>query len=409
MDGDSDTARGTVSRPHGEPSVSAANTHRMRPGRLEAVDLLRGLMVALMVLDHSREYFSAAALRFEPTAMLQTTSALFVTRWVTHLCAPTFVLLSGLSVYLQRANGRTGNALRTRLLARGAWLILLEATVIGFAFNFAEPFLFLQVIWAIGFGMILLTPLIELPGLAVAAIGVALIGLNPLLSELTMSFLPAPLWHALFQPGPIAPLPGVVAYPALPWAGVLLLGYGIAPALLARRDHLRRTALLTGGVLLTAFAVLRLAGIGDPRPWGIGTTAVLRALSFLNVTKYPPTPQYLLLMLGTSALLLSALAGVEARRLPMLRAFGRAPFFTYVLHIFIIHTSAMLIGVAMGMPASLFSGFIENSAPLKGAGWGFGLGWVLVAWVATLLVLRPLSIRFARLKANRSDWWLSYL
>jgi uncharacterized membrane protein len=391
------------------PRPAAAGADPARPGRLDPIDLLRGLMVALMVLDHVREYFSAAALQFEPTDLFRTTPALFAVRWVTHLCAPTFVLLSGLSVSLQRANGREGGALRRRLLARGAWLILLELTAIGFAFNFAEPFLFLQVIWAIGFGMVLLALLLDLPAVAIAAIGIALIVLNPVLSEAAAPYLSGALWHVLFAPGPIAPLPGVVAYPGLPWAGVLLLGYGLGPALLARRSKLRHVALLTACALLAGFVALRLAGIGDPRPWDVGPTTILRTLSFLNVTKYPPTPQYLLVTLGTSALLLAAFASVDSRRLPMLRAFGRAPFFNYVVHIYLIHLSAMAIGVAMGLPASLFAGFIESSAPLKDAGWGFGLAWVLAIWAATLLALRPLSIWFAGLKARRTQWWLSYL
>ncbi len=380
-----------------------------RPGRLDSLDLLRGLMVALMVLDHVREYFSAAALQFEPTNMLQTTPALFAARWVTHLCAPTFVLLSGLSVYLQQANGRTGNALRARLVTRGAWLILLEVTVIGFGFNFAEPFVFLQVIWAIGFGMIILAALTGFPPIVSAIVGVGLIVLNPILSQGAEPYLSSAIWHALFSPGPIAPIPGVAAYPALPWTGILLLGYGIGPQLLARRDRLARAALITAGTLLAAFVALRLAGVGDPRTFGVGPAPVLRALSFLNVSKYPPTPQYILLTLGTSALLLAAFAMVQARRFPMLRAFGRVPFFTYVVHIYVIHVSAMLVGLTLGMPASLFSGFIENSAPLKDAGWGFSLPWVLVVWAATLLALRPLSIWFAGLKSRRSEWWLSYL
>ena len=378
-------------------------------GRIEAVDLLRGLMVALMVLDHVREYFSAAALQFEPTDMVRTSSALFLTRWVTHLCAPTFVFLSGMSVFFQRANGRTGQALRKRLLARGLWLILLEVTLIGFAFNFAEPFLFLQVIWAIGFGMILLALLVELPAAAVAAIGVGLILFNPLLSTAAAPYLPEALWHALFSPGPLAPLPGVVAYPALPWAGILLVGYGAAPSLVGQGPGMRRTALIAGTAMLVGFILLRFAGIGDPRTWGEGSTAALRAFSFLNVSKYPPTPQYLLVTLGVSAFLLAAFSSLDARRLPMLRAFGRVPFFTYVVHIYIIHTAAMLTGIAWGLPPSYFAGFIESSALLRDARWGFGLGWVLALWVATLLVLRPLAIWFAQVKSTRPRWWLSYL
>lgn len=366
-------------------------------------------MVALMVLDHVREYFSAAALQFEPTAIFQTTPALFATRWVTHLCAPAFVFLSGVSVHLQRANGRIGGALSLRLLARGSWLILLEITVIGFAFNFAEPFLFLQVIWAIGFGMILLSCLAALPNALIAVLGIALIALNPALSAISAPHLPTPLWHALLSPGPLAPLPGVVAYPALPWFGVLALGYAAGPALVAFRSRLGRTALVAGGALLAAFVLLRLIGVGDPRPWGEGPTAVLRALSFINVSKYPPTPQYILITLGVSALLLAALSRVDGRRLPMLRAFGQAPFFTYILHIYLIHASALLVGLMQGLPASAFAGFIESTAALKQAGWGFGLGWVLLGWLVALLILRPCAIWFARLKSTRSRWWFSYL
>ncbi len=394
----------------GEPMRTTQQAAPSAPlGRIEAIDLLRGLMVALMVLDHVREYFSAAALQFEPTVMLQTTPALFATRWVTHLCAPTFVFLSGMSVYLQRANGRVGAALRKRLLARGMWLILLEVTLVGFAFNFAEPFIFLQVIWAIGFGMILLALLIEAPSIAIAAVGFILLMFDYVLGAAVAPYLPKALWHMLFSPGPLAPLPGVVAYPALPWAGILLLGYGLATTIVGEGVIRRRRVLVAGAVMLVCFVILRVSGIGDPRSFGIGPTILLRALSFFNVTKYPPTPQYVLLTLGVSALLLAALSPVGPRRLPMLRAFGRAPFFTYVLHIYLIHTAALLIGMALGLPASSFAGFIESSAPLKEAGWGFGLGWVYAIWIATLLILRPIAIWFANIKSKRSQWWLSYL
>ena len=294
-------------------------------------------------------------------------------------------------------------------MTRGAWLILLELTVIGFAFNFAEPFVFLQVIWAIGIGMIVLALLISLPPIVIAILAACMIALNPLISQLAQPYFPALLWQILFAPGPIAPLPGAVAYPAVPWVGILLLGYGAGPLLAREPARRRQIALTCSAFLIGGFVVLRLAGIGDPRPYGVGSTALLRALSFINITKYPPTPQYVLLTLGVSAALLAGFTMIDGRRLPMLRAFGRAPFFTYIVHIFLIHTSALLVGLAMGFPAKDFAGFIESSAALKDAGWGFSLPIVIGVWIATLLALRPIAIWFARVKGGRAHWWLSYL
>lgn len=383
-------------------------TPRARP-RVDAVDLLRGLMVALMVLDHVREYFSADALLFEPNDMLRTTPALFLVRWVTHLCAPSFVLLSGLSVHIQATNGRTDLALARRLLARGGWLILLELTVIGFGFNFSEPFVLLQVIWAIGLGMIVLAAFIAAPRLLIGCVGAALVAFDLRLAGALGPVLPGWLFHALLLPGPLGPVPGMVAYPALPWVGIFLLGYAVGPWLLAQRSDLARRALMAAAVLIPLFVALRVLGIGDPLPWGIGASPALRALSFINVSKYPPSPQYVTLMLGTSALLLAGLHRIEPARLPMLRAFGRAPFFTYLVHIYLVHGSALLLGVAIGTPAGAFAGFIESAAGLKAAHWGLPLGAVLLVWAATLVILRPLAIRFAAVKNRRTEWWLSYL
>jgi uncharacterized membrane protein len=392
----------TTDPPHGV----AGATPRLR---VAAIDLLRGLMVALMVLDHTREYFSAAALQFDALDVSRTTPQLFATRWVTHLCAPTFVFLAGVSVHLQRVGGKAERAIRRQLLTRGLWLILLEATVIGFAFNFGEPFLFLQVIWAIGIGMVALAAFSFLPGWIVGGVGFLSVALTPLLTAVTQPLLAGPLWHLLFVPGPLSPLPGVTVYPVIPWFGVLALGYAAGPLLARPGETLRRRALIAGVILLAAFTLLRTAGIGDVRAGGAAPDAVLRALTFIDVSKYPPSLQYVCVTLGVSALLLAALTAASPARLRMLHAFGSAPFFTYVLHIYIVHGLALLVGVAVGVPASAFTHFIEGTRALRDAGWGFGLPMVFVVWMIVLIILSPLSIRFSAVKRGRGRWWLSYV
>jgi uncharacterized membrane protein len=192
--------------------------------RVEIVDLMRGLVVALMVLDHTREYFSAAAGVFSPTDPEQTTLAFFVTRWATHLCAPTFVFLAGASIRLRQAGG---GDLQRFLLVRGVWLLALEFTVIGFGFNFAEPILFFQVIWAIGFSMVLMSVLVRAPPASVGALGLAIIAGHGLFSGIDAARFgaAAPLYELMMAPGPAPFLPGIIAYPALPWFGILAVGY----------------------------------------------------------------------------------------------------------------------------------------------------------------------------------------
>lgn len=393
-----------------------------QPRRLEFVDRLRGLVIALMVLDHVREYFSADALLFQPTDLARTTPALFATRWVTHLCAPTFVLLAGVAAALQVAaqRARGGDARRdlrrvARFLAtRGAWLVALEVTLVGFALDFRAPFLFLQVIWAIGVGLLLLAPLVRLPPAAVLALGALVVA-----GYAALPAQPGLAWRLLLAPGPIEPRPGAVlgfvGYPALPWAGVLWFGYGLG-GVFARPEAARRRALLAGSLAaLALFAALRLAnGYGDPQPWAPQPRGPLyTTLSFLNVTKYPPSLQYVLLTLGCSLPIGLALerlrgpAGGAAAR--VLLAYGRTPLFTYLLHLYLVHGLAMLAGVVLGFRASDFVGFVSDSSRLRAAGWGVGLPAVYAVWLLVLAVLYPAARWYADYKARRGAWWLRYL
>ncbi|MDQ2879168.1 MAG: heparan-alpha-glucosaminide N-acetyltransferase domain-containing protein, partial [Pseudomonadota bacterium] len=295
---------------------------RSSTGRIPMIDRLRGLMVVFMVLDHVREFMHRDALLFQPTDLDKTNAALFATRWVTHLCAPTFVLLAGVSIRLQRE--RAVGGLGRHLVARGLWLLLLEATVISFGFDLGWPFLFLQVIWAIGVGMLVMAASLRFrPALVllVAIVAFFVSGLIPAGAFGPLSF--------LLRPAPMTLVPGLVAYPLVPWVAILAIGYGAGDLFLPGAWKGRSAVRAAGVALLAAFVALRITGIGDPVPWEHRPTIEGSILSFLNVSKYPPSPAFVCATLGVSLTLAPLL-----RRLPwplssITDAFGRTPFFTY--------------------------------------------------------------------------------
>lgn len=397
-----------------DPLVEPAGLTRSGAARVDAIDMLRGLVIVLMVLDHVRDFFHADAFLFDPTDPLSTTPILFATRWVTHLCAPTFVFLAGVSIYLQKANGKTGWPLSRFLLTRGAWLILLEVTVVGFGFNFGWPFLFLQVIWAIGASMIVMAVLALLPSLAVLGAGLAILLLYPLATEATAGSTGAlGLAHLLtlsrgLLPGPV---PGLAMYPLLPWLSIMCIGFGLGPLFrLEAGERARRVLMLALG-MLALFAVLRtLNGWGDPAPWTSLPTASQTAMSWLAVSKYPPSVDYVLATLGVSMLLFVGLERLKGPVARVLLSFGRTPLFTYLAHIYIAHGLMLAAVVATGFPAAVALDVI--GAQLKGApptGWGWSLGAVYAVWALVIALLIPLSRWFESVKRRRRDWWLSYL
>ena len=395
----------------GDP-LAAVALNRAGVPRLDMIDLLRGFVIALMVLDHTRDYFHISAYTFDPTDPARTHVLLYLTRWVTHLCAPTFVFLAGVSVYLQGANGKSKQQLARFLLTRGAWLIALELTVISFGFNFALPFQFLQVIWAIGVGMILLAGLIWLPRPAAAVIGVLIVAGHQLLAPVTPADLGAlaPLWKLAFKVGPSPFGLGFVPYPVIPWFGVMCLGYAIGPVFMQEPARRNRTLLALALGAIAVFCVLRaINAYGDPSPWKAYPSAAATMMSFFNVSKYPPSLLYVLITLGVSLLCMLAFQRLRGLFARVLLAYGRTPLFTYVLHIYVVHGSALLVAVLAGYPASYQVNFLADPFRLYKAGWGFNLAIVWVAWLAILIALYPASRWFAELKRRRRDWWLSYL
>ena len=375
------------------------------------IDRLRGLVIALMVLDHTRDYFHISAYTFDPTDPQRTHALLYLTRWVTHLCAPTFVFLAGVSIYLQGANGKSNAQLARFLLSRGAWLIVLELTIISFGFNFA-PFLMLQVIWAIGMSMILLAGVIWLPRAAAAIIGVLIVAGHQLLAPVDPSTLGpfAALWILAFKFGPLPFGHGFMPYPVVPWFGVMCLGYAVGFVFLqdpARRD---RTLLALGIAAIALFCVLRaINGYGDPAPWRVLPGAAATAMSFFNISKYPPSLLYVLITLGVSLLCMLALQRLRGLLAQVLLAYGRTPLFTYVLHIYVVHASSLVVAVLAGYPAAYHANFLADPFRLVKAGWGYNLFVVYVAWLLILAALYPAARWFADVKRRRRDWWLSYL
>jgi uncharacterized membrane protein len=376
------------------------------PVRVASIDALRGLVVVLMALDHVRDYFSAA--HFDPLDLTQTSVALFLTRWITHFCAPTFVLLAGVSAHLISKRCTRGEL--TRFLAtRGVWLVVLEVTVVNAAWTFNLNYqhgVFLQVIWAIGVSMIVLAALVHLPLRMIAAFAVVMIaGHNLLDSVAPESFGEfAWLWSLLHVQSPI-PV-GFVAYPLIPWVGVMALGYVLGAVY--ELDPRRRCAHLVrlGAAALALFVLLRfLNDYGDPQPWSAQASVLHTLLSFLNVEKYPPSLLYLLLTLGAGLLVLAAFENARGSLSGMLRTFGRVPLFFYVLHITLAHLAAGLVALAAGVGTKV----LTNIFVFLPDAWGFGLPVVYLAWLLVLATLYPACRWYAQVRQRRTDWWLSYL
>lgn len=387
--------------------------------RVQSVDLLRGLVMVIMLLDHTREFFHNAVLSFDPTDLTQTNPILFFTRWITHFCAPTFVFLAGTGAYLQTIRGKSKPELAKFLLTRGLWLILLEFTVIrvlvwfNLDFHFA---LMLQVIWAIGVGMIVLAGLIYLP-LRVIAIGsIAMIVLHNLLDKIQAKppGLGASIWMILHQPGVIFFTPkvyGLVLYPLIPWIGVLAAGYCFGAIYQWEPQRRQRFLFKLGAAMLVGFVVLRgLNGYGDPSKWSGQKNALFTLLSFLNVSKYPPSLLFLLLTLGAGILALPWFERMSKGRLSTIFiTFGRVPLIFYLGQWFTAHGLAIVVSSLAGKPTAwLFMGFLEQPRPSP-AHLGFRLWVVYLFWLIGLLLLYPLCRWFAEVKRQRKDWWLSYI
>jgi uncharacterized membrane protein len=391
-----------------EPAVESVVTKR---ARIESIDVVRGVIMILMALDHVRDFFGNSG--FNPTDPATTTIPLFFTRWITHFCAPVFFLLTGTGAYLSLRK-KTKRELSRFLFARGLWLIFLELTVtrcLGWQFNFDYHLTLLLVLWALGWAMIVLSVLVYLPAWAVTTFGVVMIAGHNLFDSVQSS---NPLWSILHSPNFIVNSPGriiFVTYVLIPWIGVTAAGYGLGQ-IYSWPSARRKAFLLPLGIGLTAtFVVLRGINVyGNPVPWSTQKSAAFTVLSFLNTTKYPPSLLYLLMTLGPAMLFLWAVDAGTPRRLRPALTIGKVPMFYYLLHIPLIHLLAVAACyVKYGQTHWMFeSPGLEDFPVTKPDGWGYSLPIVYLVWAGVVLALYPLCRWFAGLKQRCSDAWLSY-
>jgi len=391
-----------------------------RSYRLTAIDMTRGLVIVIMALDHVRDYFHAAA-ELDPMANPNISAGLFFTRWITHFCAPVFVLLAGTSAGLMSAR-KTPGALARFLFLRGAWLIAIDMTVLSLAETFAprgipemggRVVIILQVLWAIGGSMVALSALSWLGRRVCLVLGVAiLVGhnlLDPIWPVGGAFDTQWPLWVALHAPISVllGPFQFALIYPVVAWIGVMLLGFGSSGLFELSPERRNGILLKTGLALTAAFVVLRAIGVyGDPNPWQVHPEAVVAtAIDFLNVTKYPPSLLFLLMTLGPAAVLCATADRMTGWLKDALIVFGRVPFAFYIAHFYLIHTLSAGLGVVQG-----FSVPQMLTLPIfYPKGFGLTLPVVYVVWILIVALLYPPCHWMAGLKARRRDWWLSYV
>ncbi|BAY22875.1 hypothetical protein NIES2100_26390 [Calothrix sp. NIES-2100] len=393
-------------------SVSPADNYdQPKIQRLLSIDLWRGLVMVLMALDHVRDFFTNV--RFSPLDVTQTTIPLFFTRWVTHLCAPSFVFLAGIAAYLSFQRHNNKRKLSRLLFTRGLWLVFLELTVISFAWTFNTSFFGANVLWAIGWSMVVLAGLIYLPTRAIATFGILLIVGHNLFDNLHVEQLGSWgwIWAVLHEPKMFTPFGGIrffIGYPLIPWIGVMALGYAFGRVLNLEKS--RRSQLLKrlGLGLILSFIILRTINIyGDPKPWSFQSNFVRTLLSFLNVNKYPPSLLFLLLTLGIGILIFNLFENRRFRILKPLTIFGSVPLFFYIIHLWLIHISAVIIAFpTYGWKAVTLPYLISTLMPPN---YGYNLPKIYIIWIVILVILYPICNWFANYKAKHKSWWLNYL
>ena len=420
--------------------------------RIYSVDFLRGIVMMIMLLDHTRDFVHHGAFMSDPTDPATTTVPLFFTRWITHYCAPVFVLLSGTSIFLQKMNGKSNAELSRFLFTRGLWLVVLEFTVIRFLVTFnldySSFFGMAQVIWVIGVSMIVMAALIYLPLRLVGILGLAMIVLHNLLDAYQ---LPPPVafggspdllqavWLILHQQS-VIPVGGsivFVAYPLIPWIGVMAAGYALGSVYTWDADERRKWLLAIGIAATVLFVAIRASNFyGDPSPWrnraefvervseraagelgpnaGVPTPQMsepeFTIVSFFNTTKYPPSLLFLLMTLGPALILLALSDRISGRPVwqKIAIVFGRVPLFFYILQ----WLSAHLFGIGLSLLAGKDIGyFFESLSPniQLPPDNGFSLPVVYFAWIAGLVIIYPLCLWYGNYKRRNRHWLLSYL
>ncbi|MBX2930659.1 MAG: DUF1624 domain-containing protein [Chitinophagaceae bacterium] len=372
--------------------------------RIQSIDILRGLVMILMALDHTRDFYSN--ITFDPLDLTKTNTALFFTRWITHFCAPIFIFLAGTSAFLYLNKGKTKKQAAQFLWTRGLWLIFIEVVVVGFAWSFdiTYSYIGLQVIWAIGCSMIFLSILMFLKPIYIGLIGIAIIvGHNALDNIHAESFGKLKIVWAILHEQQFFEYSKNrfigIFYPIIPWIGVMAAGFWFGT--LYKLETMRRKKILIrlGFVCLLLFIIIRYKNTyGDLNLWLYQDSWDKTILAFINCTKYPPSLLFLLMTLSGAFFALAFLENIQNKITQVIMVYGKVPFFYYILHIFLINTSATL-------GTFLLKSFGDNTH----IDWGFGLIGVYTAWILIVIALYYPCYWFMQVKQRRKDWWLSYL
>ena len=424
-------ASNTLPEPPQIAPPTTGTTGLLRSDRIVSVDLMRGVVMVIMALDHIRDYFTY--LTFQAEDLTQTYGWLFFTRWITHFCAPTFFFLAGTGAYLALGRGKTVEEISKFFWTRGLWLVFLEFTVLSFAWTFVPGMeVGFMVIACLGTCMMLMALLVRLPIRWVGAFGVAVIALHNLTDRVSPEQFGrfAWLWSLLHVPGPVT-IPGtkaviIVVYALVPWVGVMAAGYAFGAIVRRPAAERQRMIFRIGAAATAGFVLLRATGVYgnltpdlmfgfqvSPGPWQHFPSLTLTVISFLNVAKYPPSLQYLLMTLGPMLMVLALLDRVtQGGRLNRLGGwilvFGRVPLFYYVLHVFVIHLSALVVAVLFHQSTAWLLHGAFWAAP-NPPGYGHGLPFIYGVWAVLIVLLYFPCAWFAGVKTRRKDWWLSYI
>lgn len=384
--------------------------------RIYSIDLMRGIVMIMMALDHVRDMMHTTSITQQPTDLTTTTPALFFTRWITYLCAPTFVFLSGTSAYISMKSKNDIAASQKFLLTRGVWLVILEFTVVNFGLWFDvqfKVFLF-DVIATIGFGFILLSLLMRLSLKTIAGIGVAIIFLHnlaPLVPGAETSLLKKILMP-FFAPGAY-PFGDdrlfVMGYPPIPWLGMMLVGFASGKIFLTDSQKQKPVFVTMGLAAVALFIVIRGINIyGDSFVWSYQKSALYTFLSFINVTKYPPSLDFVLLFLGIMFLILAATDGVQNKYTNITCVYGKVPLFYFIVHFYLIHLIVFGMIFLQGFhSADMVFGF-NFGRPKSGS--GIALWGVYLIWIGVVVIMYPLCKMYGSYKlTHKEKKWLRYL
>jgi uncharacterized membrane protein len=383
--------------------------------RIQSLDLLKGVVMVIMALDHTRDFFHYDAFFNNPTDPLQTDAFLYLTRWITHFCAPAFCFLAGVSAFLVGMR-KSKKELSVFLLKRGIWLIFVEVILVNFAWFFDIHFgtIPLMVIWSLGISMIFLAAMIHLPFQSILWCSLLIILGHNLLDDI--HFEDNFLWSILHEQHMFTILGGrkmFTAYPIVPWVGVMSLGYYIGSFYRKTMEPIKRQKLFTliGILSIVLFGVVRwYNNYGNSNQWESYDTTLQTLFSFFNPSKYPPSLTYLLMTLGITFLFLGKSEKLKGRLVTIFKVYGKVPFFYYILHLYFIHVSAMLLAqlTGFGWKVMLLKNWVSEVPELDG--YGLPLGWVYVVWIGIVMALYPLCKRFGQYKLDHKEkWWLGYL